>query len=99
MLNKFNLSTLGLYNNVFQSSFYSYIYLNLVERLKFVLVAKVHLTKFSINIRENTFYKFNNVFINPYFYTYYNQNILSRMSKVLNIAAKTEVKNLKLIRN
>jgi hypothetical protein len=69
------------------------------ERLKFFTVKRNELSQYSLALISRSYYTFNNVFINPYFYTYYNQNTLSRVSRVLSIAAKNEIKKLKIIRS
>lgn len=78
---------------------YSHVSLKIIERIKFFTVIRNSVSKFGVEISKSSYYKFNNVFINPYFYTYYNQNTLSRVSRVLSIASKNELKKLKIIRN
>ena len=87
------------YERILSAEFYYNIDLKFFERIKTIIILRSEISKFSLSIVQNFVHSFNNVFINPYFYTYYNQNILSRVSRVLNSAAKNEIRKLKLIRN
>ena len=93
------IGNLNVYKDLFSSEFYLNIDSTFFDRIKNIIVFKSTSVQFNFNILLRSSSKFYNVFINPYFYTYYNQNSLSRVSRVLNSAAKTEIKKLKLIRS
>lgn len=75
-----------------------YKYLGTHVRIAYMASIKKDFIVWSSNIVNALFYyKINNLILNQHFYTYYNQNVIGRISRSLNVASKIEIKKLKLI--
>lgn len=80
------------------SELYSYLGLNIIIRMEVLSGLRI-INAININSNLNIFSFFINVVFNPFYYSYYNQNVITRVSKTLSIAARNEVKKIKLLLN
>jgi len=48
--------------------------------------------------KNSAYYQLNNLVLNQPYYTYYNQNVIGRVSRSLSAASKIELKKLAIIR-